>query len=460
MLKKVNRVACFILAGIMLVALISGCGASPSSPENGTQQSTGAPAAAESQHKEKQVLTMWHWITDTTAPYKVLTSAIKEFNDTNKENVEIQYLPTPNDQYTTKINTEIAANNAPDIFGTWEAGFIKPFVNANRVYSLSDELAKDSGWKESFIPGILDSFTFNDKVYGIPLVQTSWVTFYNKDIFQKYNLSVPTTWTQFKDVISTLRKNNVTPVSISNKDLWPGGLIYGNILYRMYGKDIFNKVASGEIKFTSPEFIDAGNKLLELINLGAFPNNVNGLAYDDGTQLFLHSEAAMWIMGSWEIPTVDYPKNTATGVDNPLNGKVGYFNFPAIDGYPGKASDFLLSPDYSIAISDNCKNKQAAVEFLKLITSPKYEKQMLEDAALTPTVKVEADKSKISPIMSQLMDDTAKATDSTIYADRLLGQNTIGGEFNSATQSFFIKGADPMKIMEGLEEKIADMRDK
>ena len=72
-------------------------------------------------------------------------------------------------------------------------------------------------------------------------------------------------------------------------------------------------------------FIEAGNKMYELVQINAFPEGFNALDNDPSRADFLDGKAAMHIMGSWAIQQLTFE-------DSPLIGKVDVAKFPAIEG--------------------------------------------------------------------------------------------------------------------------------
>ena len=66
----------------------------------------------------------------------------------------------PAEDTKTKLPTLMVANTVPDLFMCWSSGYIKPYVEAGKVFSLSDALAADPEWADSFLGGIMDNNTF------------------------------------------------------------------------------------------------------------------------------------------------------------------------------------------------------------------------------------------------------------------------------------------------------------
>ena len=202
-----KRISVVLVCFVLLASLLSGCDTS--------DVGTGSES-------EKTKLKIEAWGIETDPNSRIIKEAVNLFNERNSNAViEIEF--TEQEQYKTKIATLMAANEAPDLFNTWAAGFLKPFVTSGKVYSISDDLNKDS-WKNSYINGIFAPFTFDGKIYAAPTTQTVACLFYNKEIFDQYGLKAPETYSELKNVIETLNKNGIIPFALGNKAPWVGAM--------------------------------------------------------------------------------------------------------------------------------------------------------------------------------------------------------------------------------------------
>jgi raffinose/stachyose/melibiose transport system substrate-binding protein len=259
-------------------------------------------------------------------------------------------------------------------------------------------------------------------------------------------------------VIKTLRGKGVTPFALCNKvpTTWQGGLYIGMLGYRLGGKQLFYDLSSGAAKFSDPTMVQAAQYMSDMVAAGAFPEDANNLTVDQARQTFMTGQAAMWFMLSSEISnlTAEVQKN---GTPNPVFGKVDFFNWPAVEN--GKTDDraWILSPDYGIAISNGSKNKKAAAEFIKLLLSEKYQ-GLFASISDSPSVNgVKFDTSKANPLFLKLLDGLSNTSDSVTFPDRILGQQTLGGELNLATQPLVAR-ENPKTVMQNLENRAKDLR--
>jgi raffinose/stachyose/melibiose transport system substrate-binding protein len=449
---KFSSKALTILLMLLLAISLAACGSggSDSASKNPGQD------AGKNSDKAPIKLSLWGWVNDQTAEKtKFLDPALKEFNAQNDYNATIEYQSFESNAYKTKITTEVAANNAPDMFFTWEAGFMAPFVKSGNVIPLDDLLSSDSS---KFVKGIFDQVSFDGKIYAMPLAQSSQLIYYNKEIFANNGLSVPKTMDDLINVVQALKTKGITPFALGNKDIWTGGLYLNTLAYRYGGKEAFTDALSGKIPFTDDIFVKAAGDFRKLVDAGAFAKDANSASSDDAKQQFLQSKAAMWVMGTWEMGGLASKTDASNGVENPLYGKVGLFNWPAVNGGKTDQNAWIVAPDYSIAISKNVKNKDAAAAFMKLLASDKYQ-NILVSISDMPVTNVPVDKSNVNPIQADFLDQLSHANNTITFPDRILGQNTLGGELSNSVQELLI-GKDPAKAMQSVEDRVKNMRTK
>jgi len=144
-------------------------------------------------------LTVWAW--DTTIK-DVVTGFEKKY-----PNVKINLVNagTGDKQYTALQNAVAAGNGVPDV-AQIEYYAVLQFALAKSLANISGYGA--SGLKSDFTPGPWNAVTPNGGVYGLPLDSGPMALFYNKEVFDKYGISVPATWTEYVEAARKLHKAN------------------------------------------------------------------------------------------------------------------------------------------------------------------------------------------------------------------------------------------------------------
>src|SRR5207248_11485850 len=95
-----------------------------------------------------------------------------------------------------KLYTAIKANNEPDL-GQVEFQLLPSFETTGSLVDLAPYGANDV--KDQFVPWTWSQVTLGNAVYAIPQDSGPMTLYYRQDVFEKYNLRVPTTWAQYAD---------------------------------------------------------------------------------------------------------------------------------------------------------------------------------------------------------------------------------------------------------------------
>lgn len=344
--------------------------------------------------QKKITLKLWHiWTTDAESNKKPFERALQAWNDANP-NVEIKAEATENETYKIKLRTAMAVNETPDIFYCWGAGFAKPFVNAGKVLPLDEYL--NDGTKEKLIPGSLEYFTYDGRIYGLPIYMIAGVLYCNKQIFDNNGLKIPNTFNELLDAVKILNEKGITPMTVGEKDGWPG-MFYQNILaIRTAGIKRCNNALNKKESFNQPEFVQSAEKLQELIKAGAFDKRSMRITRDEAESDLINGKVTMYYNGSWVAGTLD-------AEDSPVKGKIVVKNFPILEGASGDQNGFVGGAIDTFMISSETKYKGQAVKALKAINERFCKESYLAGAGI-PAWKVDdVDKTKVSPLAKEIL---------------------------------------------------------
>jgi raffinose/stachyose/melibiose transport system substrate-binding protein len=237
-----------------------------------------------------------------------------------------------------------------------------------------DALAAESGvyvdltneaMMKRFTPSVLTATKFKGKQYTVP-TGVSYYTgvYYNKAIFAKYGLSVPTTWNEFVTLGDTLKKDGVAPLGIGGKDGWPAGLTMNAAVQGLYptaqDKETLNQgLWQHTIKLTDPKPLQVLDRVQTMY--GFAQKNFAGVAYSAIPAGFANGDFAMTADGTWNEPTI------ASAVGSKFD--VGYFPIPTSDN---AADNTTLGGkiELTLAVPTSAKNKTAALAYLDFFSQP------------------------------------------------------------------------------------------
>jgi multiple sugar transport system substrate-binding protein len=197
--SRIARNAAGAAAGLALAAALAACSSSSSSaPAAGSSAGGGSSPSASAAAsggsslsaalQQPTTLTWWAW-----APQdKQLIAAFEKQYPQVK--VNLVNAGTGTTEYTKLQNAIKAGSGVPDIAQV-EYYALPQFALGGSLADLgADGL---SGDQSQFSAAVWDSVQVSGKVVGLPQDTGPMALFYNKTVFDKYGLTVPTTWAQF-----------------------------------------------------------------------------------------------------------------------------------------------------------------------------------------------------------------------------------------------------------------------
>jgi len=145
---------------------------------------------------------------------KTWQGLIADFNKQYPQ-IKVSFEPVP-DNYGTKLLTQMAANDAPDVFQTGD-GDVPMWVSKGGAGDISDYVkGKDNlpGVDSSvFYPSLWQTGQVNGKQYYFTKDSTPLAVYYNKDLFDKAGVPYPKdgwTWQDFQDMAVKLTSGEGT----------------------------------------------------------------------------------------------------------------------------------------------------------------------------------------------------------------------------------------------------------
>jgi raffinose/stachyose/melibiose transport system substrate-binding protein len=359
-------------------------------------------------------------------------------------NVKIEITVLENEAFKTKLTTVMQSGNPPDIFQSWGGGGMNQQVTAGMLKDITSDLDANGGaWRNTFAPGALAVYSYKGKNYGVPwdMGMVGW--WYNKDLFTKAGIAnPPTSWTEFLNDVKTLKAAGITPICLGEGDKWPGMHIWSYLASRVGGQAAFDAAYSRTGSFTDPAFVQAGQKLQELIALDPFQAGYLGATHDQMQADFGNGKCAMELSGQW-APSVE----SANSADKKGVANLGMFNFPAIEGGAGDVSD-VVGGGNGFAIGKNAPPE--AIDFVKYLTSAENQKLIAAHGTGIPVVKG-GEAGLTDPNMQTVQKAFAAAKYFQLYYDQYLPP-AMGSVLNDAVQGIFAGTSTPEQAAQTIED--------
>jgi raffinose/stachyose/melibiose transport system substrate-binding protein len=386
-------------------------------------------------------LTVWNDWTEDRPENKVYKDMIAEFNEQNKD-IKVKIESIPHDQYETKLRTQAAGNQLPDMFRVWPGARIAPLVEGGALLSLNEIV---DSWDGKISEAIMKDYAIDGEQYAIPAnISETSIIYYHKDKVAEAGFNeFPTTYEGLKDLINALNDKGITPISLGNKAVWPLQSVYiSTIADRFTGSDFLASTVDGKGKFTDQAFVDALTVIEELAKLKAFNEDFNTIDEAQARNEFISGGAAMHFAGSWGVGPI------LQGAENQDN--IGVAAFPSFDG-KGDTKKIAGAAGGGIALSSKLSDekKEAAFKFLKFFYSDEMYQQLVK-ANIIVASKVELDDS--IPQVYQQANALAQGGLSPVYDATLTPELT--DIINNGLQSISIGEMTPKELAEAMQKQL------
>lgn len=293
-------------------------------------------------------LEWWQFWTDP-AIKPTIEQMVSEFEQAHPDiNVRITDLTWANGH--EKIVIGFASGTGPDVV---ELGsdWIAQFAAADQIADISDAITVDSanydGWGMA---------TYDGRIYARPWILGTRVIFYNRDLLTKAGYDedwVPVTFDQFKAAAKAVTSYG------RGDDIWGWGSntaekhrLYKKYLpfFWSYGARIFTPDQK-YVVLASSLAVEALELYKELHDQYAYVANQRGIE-----DAFLDGKIGLILSGDWLLKRIELEGRK-------INFGTTLFPGPA---YPGRS---FLGGEF-LAVNAKSEKKEAAMEFIRFITSP------------------------------------------------------------------------------------------
>jgi len=245
--------------------------------------------------------------------------------------VQLQTAANVNGPYATLLQQTVTAGTADIVTSVQPLQALPQNPTRNnetpfQFWSTSGAFAPLNGqsFLSDYTPSAIAAETYQGKTYGVVSGTYQEGVFYNKAIFAKYGLSVPTTYSQFLTVLQTLKSKGVAPMFVGLGNVGPVYLqfIYYELMIDLWypnapGSNLATALETGAAKWTDPEFATVMNEEKTLAQY--LEPNYTGVPWESMPGDFAKGDAAMLLDGSWDLPLVQQANPSL---------QVGFFPLP------------------------------------------------------------------------------------------------------------------------------------
>lgn len=211
------------------------------------------------------------------------------------------------------------------------------------------------GGRRAYLPGVTDA------LYGVPFSAETSVLVYRKDIFEQYNLKVPTTYDELLETAEWITANVPNMYGITSRGATGHQIVHAWLLHLSpYGggvlDDNWNPIVNNEAGVAAAEAL---KRILD-----ASPPGVTSYGIGEASNSFLQGEVAMFLDNHRIINQTRDPNQSR------IDGKIG------VALHPTAATCGAETGGFAMGIPANSRNKDAAFMFIQWMTSKETDRKL------------------------------------------------------------------------------------
>ncbi len=251
--------------------------------------------------------------------------------------IDVEYVGSQ--EFETQINVRLEGGDAPDLAIIPQPGLLNRLIDTGKVVPAPAEVEAnvDEFWSESWKQYGTKDGTF----YAAPLMASvkGWV-WYSPSEFAEKGYEVPETWDDLMALTEKMAADNDNAqyrpwcIGFESGDAtgWAGTDWIEDIVLRQAGPEAYDKWVAGELKFNSPEIIEAFDTFGAIAKDPAYvnggfggPESIVSTSFNDGGLPILEGNCSLHHQASF------YEAQWPEGTDVSENGDVWAFITPKMN---------------------------------------------------------------------------------------------------------------------------------
>ncbi|WP_114560789.1 ABC transporter substrate-binding protein [Desertihabitans aurantiacus] len=321
-----------------------------------------------------------------------LAPLVEAFEQETGSTVDVSSATT--DELNQQLRVQLTSGTAADLIRV-SPGSSSPV--AAGVLGRADELAdlSDAGWVAELSEDTRSLAEVEGEVVAFPVSRNAIVMAYNREVFARAGVEVPTTWSELLTACEQLSAAGVTPISTP----FQGGIylqfwVYALAATLVYAEnpEIDAQMAAGETSFVSDaRWNETFARIAQLNDAGYFSDGMLGIPPDQGLQSVATGESAMVLLVSAGLPQLyGYAEGGEEAFD--------VFALPANED--ASSTHVAIAPDF-LAVNAEAENPEGARAFLDFLARPENVEAYADEMGVLPGLAVDAELSSdaLEPIM-------------------------------------------------------------
>lgn len=451
-----KKITALTLSLVFCFAMLMGCSnkakddtavGDTTKPETTVSGETAGEDTAKSDTAAEEKVTLRIYVQysddDTKVPYDYAIEQLK----TAYPNVTLELDPLAQDD-GQKLMTYAATGNLPDIYQV-NLAQIENFKASGNIMVLNDVAEKTGFTGKIFESARNVLYNEDGNIYAFPYAGNEYVVwYYNKAIFERCGVEVPTTFDELLAAIETFKSNGITPMAIFGSEGWITAAMYDVLATRWDAAGI-SKLDRGEGSPSDDAYVKAAAMMSKLVKAGMFQDSATTTNYDQASEMFLNEEAAMFLNGQWYI--TDATKALGEDVDwmyYPSYDEASYESGKTAWSGGGAAGGFAVDP--------NSKHAELAAEVAAFLSEKYCEAKVMYRGTPLVALNVTATPETEFPAMMKKLQEILPSITSITEFDWSLTNATFKTALEDQTKYMLTEDYTPEEFITELKNSLAD----
>ncbi len=253
-----------------------------------------------------KTLKLWHYEGADSAMGVAWDKAIEVFK-TEHPGVTVDFERKTFEQIQQNAGMILNSTEGPDVMEYNKGNATAGLLSSQGLLTDLSAVAVKRGWDKKLTPSLQTTAKYDErgvmgsgKWYGVPNYGEYVTVYYNKDMFAKYGLSVPTTLDQMTADMDTFVAKGITPLGMSGAE-YPAGQLYYELALSKANRAFVDdyQLYKQPVSFTADPLKYAADTFSDWVRKGYISKQSSSLKAEDMGTAFIAGKVPMIVSGSW-----------------------------------------------------------------------------------------------------------------------------------------------------------------
>ncbi|RLP86616.1 MULTISPECIES: ABC transporter substrate-binding protein [unclassified Micromonospora] len=288
-MQRFRRIVAAIALAATATTTVAACGGGDSGDDSGAK-----------------TLKLWHYESANSAMGVAWDRAIEIFK-AEHPGVEVRFERKAFEQIQQNAGMIINSSEGPDIMEYNKGNATAGLLSSQGLLSDLSAEADKRGWAGKLSPSLQTTARYSDKGvmgsgnwFGVPNYGEYVTVYYNKDLFDKYGVKVPTSMAEMTAAMDTFVGKGVAPLGMAGAEYPAGQLFYQLALAKADRQFVDNyQLYKNPVDFTSDPLKYGADTFADWVQKGYIAKNSASLKAEDMGTAFIGGKTPMIVSGSW-----------------------------------------------------------------------------------------------------------------------------------------------------------------